>query len=95
MHSLTRVMNTSMEGVAEARPGYVLLMAPTHSASKPATTAPPTGTIKFLSVLCKARGKGTVNSTVQVSFHLKYVQGSAKRRSPGCVNVAGKANHKW
>ena len=32
-------------------PGYVLLIISTKILSKPATRAPPTGTIKFLSVL--------------------------------------------
>jgi len=33
-------------------PGYVLLTASINFSSNPATMAPPTGTMKFLSVLC-------------------------------------------
>ena len=95
LHALTRVMKTSMDGVAEARPGYVLLMAPTHSASKPATTAPPTGTMKFLSVLCNVRGQKEPSIAACGSLPHEYVRGSAERWSPGCVNVAGKARHRW
>ena len=29
------------------------------------------------------------------AFYPRYIQGSTKRRAPGCVNAAGKLRQKW
>ena len=47
-----RVINKSSMGVAFARPGYIEERLLINSGDELVTIAPPTGTIKFLSVLC-------------------------------------------
>ena len=46
------VMKRSKTGPIEARPGYILETCSIKAVSVLATIAPPTGTRKFLSVLC-------------------------------------------